>query len=67
MSQLVLARPLILQNKRKEKKRKTIFEIKEKKKKRKGNNDLVNLPSHDTTPLSSFLVLRNFPTICSMG
>jgi len=38
---------LILQNKRKEKKRKTIFEIKEKKKKRKGNNDLANLPSHD--------------------
>jgi len=40
-------RPLILQNKRKEKKRKTIFEIEKKKKKRKENNDLADLPSHD--------------------
>ena len=63
MSQLALARPLIL----KEKKRKSIFKRKEKKRKRKGNNDLANLPSHDTTPLLSFLVLRNFPTIHSMG
>jgi len=51
MSQLALARPLILQIKRKEKekkrKRKTIFKIKKKKKKKKRNNDLANLPSHD--------------------
>jgi len=32
----------------KEKKRKTIFKIKEKKKKKKRNNNLANLPSHDT-------------------
>ena len=44
MSQLALARPLIL----KEKKRKSIFKRKEKKRKRKGNNDLADLPSHDT-------------------
>jgi len=36
-----------------------IREIKEKKRKRNINNNLVDLPSHDTTPLSSFLVLRN--------
>ena len=39
--------------------------------KRKGkeilNNDLAILPSHNTTPLLSFLVPRNFPTTCSMG
>ena len=33
---------------------------KEKKKKRNINNDLAILPSHDTTPLLSFLVPRNF-------
>jgi len=31
---------------------------KEKKKKRNINNDLAVLPSHDTTPLSRFLILR---------
>jgi len=39
MSQLALARPSILQIKRKEK---------EKKKKKKRNNDLADLPSHDS-------------------
>jgi len=34
--------------------------IKEKKKKRILNIDLVVLPSHDTTLLLGFLVLRNF-------
>ena len=33
---------------------------KKKKKKRNINSDLVVLPSHDTIPLLSFLVLRNF-------
>jgi len=33
---------------------------KEKKKKKNINNDLAVLPSYDTTPLLSFLVLRNF-------
>jgi len=32
----------------KEKKRKTIFKIKEKKKKKKRNNNLADLPSYDT-------------------
>ena len=41
--------------------------IKEKKKKRILNNDLAILPSHDTTPLLSFLVPRNFPITCNMG
>ena len=42
---------------------------KEKKRKRKRNinNDLAVLPSHDTTPLLSFLVPRNFSTTCNMG
>jgi len=60
MSQLALTHLSILQIKEKKKKRKTIFKIKEKKKKKKRNNDLAILPSHDTTPLSSFLVPRNF-------
>ena len=34
--------------------------IKEKEKKRNANNDLTILPSHDTTLLLGFLVLRNF-------
>jgi len=34
--------------KEKKKKRKTIFRIKEKKKKKKRNNDLADLPSHDS-------------------
>jgi len=33
---------------------------KEKEKKRNINNNLAVLPSHDTTPLLGFLVLRNF-------
>ena len=41
--------------------------IKEKKKKRILNNDLAVLPSHDTTPLLSFLVPRTFSTTCNMG
>jgi len=41
--------------------------IKEKKKKRNINNDLADLPSHDTTPLLGFLVLRNFSTTRNMG
>ena len=41
--------------------------IKEKKKKRILNNNLAILPSHDTTPLLSFLVLRNFSTTHSVG
>ena len=45
----------------------SIRKIKENKKKRNINNDLVDLPSHDTTPLLSFLVPRNFPTVCNMG
>ena len=45
----------------------SIKKIKEKKRKRNINNNLVNLPSHDTTPLLSFLVPRNFPTIRNMG
>jgi len=49
MSQLALMHPSILQVKEKKKKRKKIFKIKEKKKKKKGNNDLANLPSHDTS------------------
>jgi len=55
--------------KRKEKKRKTILELKEKKKKKKKkrNNDLADLPSHDTTLLSSFLVPRIFLTTHNMG
>jgi len=45
----------------KEKKRKTIFKTKRKEKEKKIlNNDLAILPSHDTTPLLSFLVLRIF-------
>jgi len=64
MSQLALVHPLILQIKRKEKEKQY---LKEKKKKRKRNNDLANLPSHDTTPLSNFLIPRNFLTFCSMG
>ena len=64
MSQLALTRPLILQIKRKEKQ---YSKIKEKKRKIKRNNDLADLPSHDATPLSSFLVPRIFPTIRSMG
>jgi len=60
MSQLALAHPLILQIKRKKKEKKTIFKIKEKKKKRKRNNDLADLPSHDTTLLSSFLSQTSF-------
>jgi len=59
MSQLALARPL-LQIKRKEKKKK-------KKRKRILNNDLAVLPSHDTTPLLSFLVPRNFSTTYNMS
>jgi len=47
MSQLALMCPLILQIKRKEKKRKSIFEIKEKKRKKKRNNNLADFPSHD--------------------
>jgi len=38
-----------------------------KEKKRNINIDLVILPSYDITLLLSFLVLRNFPIICSMG
>jgi len=48
MSQLALACPSILQIKRKEKKKKNNIQIKEKKKKKKINNDLANLPSHDS-------------------
>jgi len=44
MSQLALAHPLILKEKKK-KKKKNIQKIKNKK--RKGNNDLADLPSHD--------------------
>jgi len=67
MSQLALVRPL-LQIKRKEKKRKTIFKTKRKRKRKEIlNNDLAILPSHDTTPLLSFLVPRNFLTIRNMG
>jgi len=40
--------------------------IKKKKKKRNINNDLAILPSYNTTPLLSFLIPRNFPTICSI-
>ena len=40
---------------------------KEKKRKRNINNDLAILPSHDTTPLLSFLILRNFSTTRSVG
>ena len=42
---------------------------KEKKRKRKRNinNDLAVLPSHDTTPLLSFLVPRNFSTTYNIG
>jgi len=47
MSQLALAYLSILQIKRKEKE-KEIFKIKEKKKEKKRNNDLADLPSHDT-------------------
>ena len=48
--------------------RPSIREIKEKKRKRNINNDLVDLPSHDTIPLLGFLVPRNFSsTICNMG
>ena len=43
----------------------SIKKIKEKK--RNINNNLVDLPSHNTTPLLSFLIPRNFPTIRSMG
>jgi len=56
MSQLALVCPLILQIKRKEKEKEKQYS-----KEKKKNNDLADLPSHDTTPLSSFLVLRNFP------
>jgi len=53
MSQLALARPL-LQIKRKEKKRKTIFKTKRKRKRKEIlNNDLAVLPSHDTSTLNS--------------
>jgi len=52
MSQLALVCPSILQIKRK---KKTIFKIKEKKKKKKRNNDLADLPSHDTHPEKIFL------------
>ena len=45
----------------------SIRKIKEKKKKRNINNDLVDLPSHDTTSLLSFLVPRNFPIVRNMG
>jgi len=51
MSQLALTHPSILQIKRKEKKKKNNIQIKEKKKKKKINDDLANLPSHDTTVL----------------
>ena len=40
---------------------------KEKKRKRNINNDLAILPSHNTTPLLSFLILRNFSTTRSIG
>jgi len=47
MSQLVLTH-LLLQIKRKEKKRKTIFKTKRKRKRKEIlNNDLAVLPSHD--------------------
>jgi len=67
MSQLALAR-LLLQIKEKEKEKKNNIQN-QKKRKRKEilNNDLAVLPSHDTTPLSSFLVPRNFPTARNMG
>jgi len=51
MSQLALTRPSILQIKRKEKEKKNNIQIKEKKKKKKINDDLANLPSHDTIVL----------------
>jgi len=41
--------------------------LKKKKKKKILNNDLAILPSHDTTPLLSFLVPRNFLTTCNMN
>jgi len=67
MSQLALVRPL-LQIKRKENKKKTIFKTKKKRKRKEIlNNDLAILASHDTTPLLSFLVLRNFLTTHNMG
>jgi len=44
----------------KKKKKNNNQKLKEKKKKRNINIDLAVLPSHDTTPLLSFLVLRNF-------
>jgi len=54
LSYMILSRtPSLCSKSRKEKKRK------EKKEKEKINNDLAVLPSHDTTPLLSFLVLRN--------
>ena len=40
---------------------------KEKKRKRNINNNLAILPSHDTTPLLSFLVPRNFSITRNMG
>ena len=49
-------------------KRKTIIrKIKEMKMKRNININLAILPSHDTTPLLSFLVLRKFPITHNMG
>jgi len=67
MSQLALARLLLLKEKKRKEKEKQYSKLKEKKKKRKRNNDLAVLPSHDTTPLLSFLVPRNFLTTHNMG
>jgi len=47
MSQLALARPLILQIKEKEKENQ-YSKIKEKKKKKRNNNDLAFVAIHDT-------------------
>jgi len=66
--------PSILQIKRKEKKKKNNIQIKEKKKKKKINNDLADLPSHNTqvgekTAQTLFdqcsRHARDFPTLAS--